>query len=233
MLVARARLARCTVLFAVIACGAACLYADDKPLAFPPLGSAHRIDGALFGVDFVHRTGQFRTSDTGELVDFTLPPYGAIRYLDAEADLRDVPLGTRFRFLMIQDDDGRFTRLVAMQDDFSADAAAAVTYRLDEAKLDAGTLIATKHNVEQKQDDLGKIELRVTPQTRVWKAEKPAELKDLTPGDELLYNVAAGTAEHPGVCTDIWVGVDTHKAATEAQKKRFIDGRAKPKTDKP
>lgn len=74
---------------------------------FPPLGSEHRIGGELVEADFVHRTGQFRTAGTGELVNFTLLPFGSILYLAAEADLRDVPLGTYFQFFLYQDEQVR------------------------------------------------------------------------------------------------------------------------------
>src|SRR5438309_1369281 len=67
---------------------------QPKPLEFPPHHSDHRVSGELVSADFIHRTGQFRMSKTGELLDFTMPAYGAINYLNAEADLRDVPLGT-------------------------------------------------------------------------------------------------------------------------------------------
>ena len=43
-----------------------------------------------------------------------MPPYGAINYLNAEADLRDVPLGTYFLFFLNQDAHGRFTRLATI-----------------------------------------------------------------------------------------------------------------------
>src|SRR6476661_1385229 len=84
---------------------------QPKTGEFPPHHSDRRISGELVAADFIHRTGQFRTSKTGELVEFTMPPYGAVNYLNAEADLRDVPLGTYFLFFLNQDEQGGFTRL--------------------------------------------------------------------------------------------------------------------------
>ena len=60
-----------------------------KPGEFPPLHSEHRVGGELVEADFIHRSGQFRAEGTGELVDFTLPPFGTVMYLNTEADLRD------------------------------------------------------------------------------------------------------------------------------------------------
>ena len=161
--------------------------------------------------DFVHRTGQFRTADTGELKDFALPPYGVVRQRNADADLRDVPLGASCRFFLHQDSQGGFTRLAVLQDRFSADAGDGVTYRLDEAKLAAGTLLTTRHAAA----DSGQTKLFVTDKTRVWKGGKPARLADLAVGDELLANLTGVTKADPGRCTDVWAGADSHKQATE------------------
>ncbi|MEO6785443.1 MAG: hypothetical protein ABI318_04855 [Chthoniobacteraceae bacterium] len=194
-----------------------------KPLEFPPHHSDRRISGELVSADFIHRTGQFRASRTGELMDFTMPPYGAINYLNAEAELRDVPLGTFFLFFLNQDAHGNFTRLATMQDQFTMDAGHSFSYRLDEAKLGEGKLLTTKHSIPKKQDDLGKKELLVNAETRVWRGDKQVKLEDLKPGDELLFNITGKTAESPGVCTDIWAGTETHTLATETQRKKFVE----------
>jgi hypothetical protein len=196
---------------------------QPKALEFPPHHSDRRISGELVSADFIHRTGQFRTSKTGELMDFTMPPYGAINYLNAEADLRDVPLGTFFLFFLNQDANGRFTRLATMQDQFTMDAGHSFSYRLDEVKLGEGKLLTTKHSIPKKLDDLGKKELIVTKETRVWKGDEQVKLEELKPGDELLYNLTGKTADNAGRCTDIWIGTDTHKLTTETQQKKFND----------
>lgn len=196
---------------------------QPKPLEFPPHHSDRRISGELVSADFIHRRGQFRTSKTGELVDFTMPPYAAIDYLNAEADLRDVPLGTFFLFFLNQDAQGGFTRLATMQDQFTMDAGHSFSYRLDEVKLSEGKLLTTKQSISKNQHDLGKKELLVNDETHVWKGEQQVKLADLAAGDELLYNLTGKTADSPGWCTDIWVGADTHKLATEQQRKKFVE----------
>ncbi len=195
---------------------------QPKPLEFPPHHSDHRVSGELVSLDFIHRTGQFRATKNGELMDFTMPPYGAINYLNAEADLRDVPLGTFFLFFLNQDARGQFTRLATMQDQFTMDAGHGFSYRLDEAKLSEGKLLTTKQSPAKNQPDLGKKELLVTEETRVWKGAERIKLADLKPGDELLYNLTAKTATSPGHCSDVWVGADTHKLATEEARKKFL-----------
>jgi hypothetical protein len=196
---------------------------QPNPLEFPPHHSDRRMSGELVSADFIHRTGQFRLSKTGELVDFTMPPYGAVNYLNAEADLRDVPLGTFFLFFLHQDKAGGFTRLATMQDQFTMDASHHFFYRLDEVKLDAGLLLTTKQSLPKNQPDLGKKELLVKDETRVWKGDRQVQLTDLAAGDELLFNLTGKTADHPGWCTDIWIDAETHQLATEQQAKRFAE----------
>lgn len=67
---------------------------------FPKFDAAHRIAGELTSVDFVHRTGQFR-DENGRCHDFTMPPYAIMRYRGAEADLREIPLGVKMTFVML------------------------------------------------------------------------------------------------------------------------------------
>ena len=194
-----------------------------KPPEFPPHHSDRRISGELVSADFIHRTGQFRAGKNGELMDFTMPPYGSVIYLNAEADLRDVPMGTFFLFFLNQDSHGNFTRLATMQDQFSMDAGHSFSYRLDEVKLSEGKLLTTKHSIPKKQDDLGKKELLVNAETRVWRADKLVKPDELKAGDELLFNLTGKTAESPGRCTDIWIGTATHTLATENQRKKFME----------
>ena len=196
---------------------------QSKPGEFPPHHSDHRVGGELVSADFIHRTGQFRTSQTGELVNFRMPPYGTVNYLNAEADLRDAPLGTFFLFFLNQDAHGGFTQLAAMLDQYTIDAGHGFSYRLDEIKLAEGKLLTTKHSVPKNQPDLGKKELLITDETRVWNGDKQVALSDLAIGDELLFNLTGKTAQSPGRLTDLWVGRGTHLRTTEQQRNRHAD----------
>ena len=83
---------------------AATLIAADEPFRpkfgeFPPLERAHSYRGELIFVDHPNRRGSIRVEGTGKFYrndphPFALLPYGIVRYHDAPADLRDVPLGT-------------------------------------------------------------------------------------------------------------------------------------------
>jgi len=89
---------------------------------FPPRDSGTPVRGELVSADFIHRSGQFRT-EKGELMDFTMPPYAVMKYRGVEADLREVPLGTKVTFLMLPDQNGQLTRLITIQDDQPTDEA--------------------------------------------------------------------------------------------------------------
>ncbi|MES2595947.1 MAG: hypothetical protein V4662_11455 [Verrucomicrobiota bacterium] len=84
-------------------------------LTFPKLADAQRIHGELVNVDFIRRGGQFRT-DKGELMDFTMPPYAIMKYRGSEADLREVPLGTKMDFLVFPGETDRPVNLITTDD---------------------------------------------------------------------------------------------------------------------
>ena len=186
---------------------------------FPPHHSDRRMGGELVEADYIHRAGRFRMGN-GELVDFTMPPFGTVYYLNAEADLRDVPLGTFFLFFLNQDEQGGFTRLATMQDEYSMLANHGFTWRLEELKLADGKLRVTKQKLAENKLDEGHNELLVDAQTRVWKGEQQIALDQLAVGDALLISLGASTPKGPRRCSDVYVGADTHQQVTEKQRKK-------------
>ena len=195
-----------------------------QPGQFPPMYSAHEVGGELVKVDDDQRGGQFRTDRTGELVTFTLPPFAAVLSRNAEADLADIPLGTRCLFSLHQDDKGAFTKASRITDEFTRSVAFRNLFRLD--AINDGKLLVAQQLPEMKDErdilfqppDLGRMELEVDEHTRVWKGDREVKLRDLAIGDKLLFNRAARTPTSQGRCTAIWAGLDTHKLATEQQR---------------
>lgn len=88
-------------LFGLASAGAA---GEDPPFRpepgkFPPLEKAHAYRGELVFVDHANRRGSLRVQGAGMFFrndphPFALLPYAVVRYHDAPADLRDIPLGT-------------------------------------------------------------------------------------------------------------------------------------------
>lgn len=201
-----------------------------KPGELPPIDSAHEVIGELLKINENGRSGRFRVDRSGEIVDFIMPPYGAVMYLDAETDLQDVPLGTRCRFALHQDERGAFTRAAVISDEFTSLANRRLTYRLDSVRLVEGAiLVATQHALVKDEKeamvrppDFGRATFAVDDRTRVWKGEKQGTQGDLSAGDVLLFNTTGRTTLSRGTCTDIWVGLETHKLATDRQRARHI-----------
>jgi hypothetical protein len=208
-----------------------------KPGAKPPPFSAHVICGELVKADAAARTGKFRTDRTGEIVDFALLPEGAVKFLNADATLADLPCGTRCRFHLFQDDKGAFTKAGFITDEFSHLASTVTTLRVLSLRLEDGEIdVASQipevkdYNGDMKRPpDIGWNQLRVNMDSRVWKGDKQVALTDLAMGDILLVNL---TGELPGVpsrCSDIWIGEDTHKAVTAARQKKKPAAPSRPK----
>jgi hypothetical protein len=189
---------------------------------FPPHHSDHRVGGELISADYIHRSGVMRRDGTGELMPFTMPPYSSVYYLNAEADLRDVPLGTYFQFFLNQDPHGDFTLLATMQDEYSMLANHGFSYRLNGLKLGEHKLEVVKQKGGDSPAEVGRNELLVDEHTRVWKGDARIALSDLAIGDVLLINLSGTGAQRPRRCTDLWVGAETHHQITEQQRKRHV-----------
>ena len=190
---------------------------------FPPFHTEHRTEGTLLAVDYVHRTGVLRDDGTGDLVDFSMPPFAGVRYLNAQADLRDIPLGINLSVFLHPDDSGAFTQVTWLCDDFTSMAARTATYHLDGSKVGEGMLIASLQYPGRHEIASGSQKLLVDARTRVWKDGKQITLGELVVGDALLVNRGARTAAGMGPCVDIWVGADTHQRATAGQRARQRD----------
>ena len=177
--------------------------------------------GELVEMDYIHRRGVFHALDgTGELVNFSLPPFGSVWSLNAEVELREAPLGTYYLFFFHQDETGAFTQVATMEDEYTMTANHGFVYRLDELKLAEGRIVVTKHSVANSQLDAPATEFLVDGQTRVWKGDQEVKLSDLAVGDELLANFTGSNPQHPRRCTDIWVGVETQQRVTAQLRKK-------------
>ena len=186
----------------------------------PPPFSEHIVCGSLV------KPGQFLAEGTGEVVDFTLLEKAKIRWLNKDAKLDDIPLGTRCRFSLYQDEKGAFTRASFVSDDFSHRAGNYVTLRVEAIRLADNRIevswllpeVKDYNGDMQRPQPIGHSVLRVTKDTRAWKLDKPIALADLAVGDLMLINT---TAELPGMtaeCTDLWIGEDTIKLVSTAKK---------------
>ncbi len=189
-----------------------------QPGVKPPPFSEHLVFGELVQADTTARTGQFRTDRTGEVVSFTLHEPAVLKHLGNDAKLDALPTGQRYRFHLFQDEQGRFTRVAAISDDFSHQAANHITYRILSAQPDALHLAWQLPEVKdyngdmQRPPDIGHSILRVAPDTRVWKDKSPLPLSELKPKDVLRFNQTAELPGKPARGADLWITTESAAA---------------------
>lgn len=194
----------------------------------PPPFSEHTVFGQLVQADAKTGSGQFITELTGETVNFTLNKHHTLKYLGIDPQFTQLPTGQRYRFHLYQDDKGAFTRVSFISDDFSFCTANAITARVtaiqgDQIHLAWQLPLVKDYNGDmQRAPDIAASIIRVNDTTRVWQADQQVKRADLKAGDALLFNRTAELPGKPSVCTDLWIGEETHKLVTERQRKPAV-----------
>ncbi|MDE2680316.1 MAG: hypothetical protein OSB29_03010 [Verrucomicrobiota bacterium] len=207
-----AALALSTALLTVFAC------ADEKPFRpktgkFPPIEKAHAYRGELVFVDHANRRGSIRVAGTGKFYrndphPFALLPYGIVRYHDATADLRDVPLGTVLHahgFLPPdpktssvpvlppdnKDKDAGHYRgtgifpaenhVLLLEDDPSHCKRNGLVWKLEEVNLkeNAGTIIASRQPSNGGKMKVEPETMTFDAATRIWRGRESIRVSDL------------------------------------------------------
>lgn len=208
---------------------------------FPPEGSAHYFSGELISVDHVNRRGTLRVDRTDAQrrshwdlpVDFSMLPYGAIRYHGAPAALRDIPIGTHLHGLFFLKSPGSagtrtifhnrksleadFTRAFQLEDDFSYYTRKQRAWRVDSLDMAEEKLTVTGISTTGNGADAKPTVFDVLPSTRVWKGNQIASLKDVAAGQVIQVNVTWATLYGPGRCTDIWIDEASRDLAAAQQ----------------
>lgn len=197
-----------------------------KPGEFAPWQSQHVVTGELLKVDAARRSGQFRADMTGALVDFTIPPFGAILYCNADAELADLPAGRRYQFYLYQDEKKSFTRAAVVMDEFTRLRDEKLTCRVENVDIKAGVIFLAYQLDALKDDrdhllqppDLGRAQFGIDSTTRVWKGNKPVTPADIAIGDALIVNISGSTGTSISRCTDIWDGPEAQKLAADERR---------------
>lgn len=188
------------------------------PGKFPPLEKAHFYRGELVFVDHANRRGSIRVQGNGMFFrndphPFAMLPYGLVRYHNAAADLRDIPLGTvmHVRAFLPPDPttsavpvlpvdnktkDANHNRgagilpaenhVILLEDEPSHCRREGLVWRLKEVEIKnhAGLIIAARL---PKQGESGKVEeekLTFDAATRVWRGKECLGVEDLVAGGE-------------------------------------------------
>jgi hypothetical protein len=155
----------------------------------PPMHSEHLMLGDLTALDPATGSGEFKTEGTGEPVKFTMLDTGsrtpALRYrtdsFEGRSRTAELPLGRRYRFLMYQDEQGVFNRCSQISDDYSNAAVNSLNYQIQRLDPESGECEVTWQALPvgnyQKDTEIpppyGRSVVRLTAETRVWKALDP------------------------------------------------------------
>jgi len=180
---------------------------------FPPLKKAHSYGGELVFVDHANRRGSIRVAGDGKFYrndphPFAMLPYGIVRYHDAPADLRDVPLGTVLHAHGFLPPDPKISsvpvypinnkdkdvghyrgtgifpaenHILLLEDEPSHCRRNGLVWKLRqiEIKNDTGRIIASR---EPKSGDGKNVEAQTMtfdPATRVWRGRERIRISDL------------------------------------------------------
>lgn len=204
---------------------------------FPPEGSAHAVSGELIKVDHLERRFQIRVdrNDSQDRGVWDLPldagmlPYGSIWYHGAPAALQDIPLGTHLHGLFYLADpndksplpdtsnnrktpEWEFRRCFRIEDEFSFHARQKQFWKIDSVDLATMKLTASLQG-----DGKPPKTFDLLSSTRVFKGQSLAGLKDLQPGQTVLFNLTWATLYGPGRITGIWLDDESRSLATASQ----------------
>lgn len=208
------------------------------PSQFPPEGSAHYFTGELIEVDHIRRAGMLRVSRTDAQrrshwdlpIDFRMLPYGSLAYHGAPAALKDIPIGTHLHgWFYLKDPDEEtpsifynrksiesdFTKAFRLEDDFSYYQNKRQLWRVEAVDLATMKLTLIQQPTADTQEV--KIQLDLTPATRVYLGRQNVTLKDIQPGQSILFNLTWATLYGAGRATDLWLDEESREIATARQ----------------
>ena len=178
---------------------------------FPPLEKAHSYRGELVFVDHANRRGSIRIQGEGKYFrnkphPFAMLPYGIIRYHNAPAQLRDIPIGTVLHARGFLPPDPKLSavpvlpinnrnktagysgkgtapaenHLILLEDEPSFCQREGKVWKLQEIELQnlAGKVVARRES--KTASDKGKEEtLTFDAATRIWREREKLQVADL------------------------------------------------------
>ena len=210
---------------------------------FPPDGSAHYFPGELIESDHLRRSFVVRNdrSDSQNRSHWDLPvyadmlPFGSIWYHGAPAALRDIPIGTHLHgWYYVRDPNDKtplpdgwnnrksyeaeFTRCLRLEDDFSYHKRHGRYWKIESVVPDDGKLTAV---LMQNDQPVGKPQtFDLTDATRIWQADRVADVTDLAAGQKVQFNITWATLYGPGRILELWADEQSRALASQQQAAR-------------
>jgi len=150
-----------------------------------PFDAMRRPWGELVSLDPVTRTGSFRNESTDEVMPFTILPYAELLHHATFGDVQDFRPGERLIFRLHPDESGKWVWLTYIQDEMNMMNGHKEFYFVDAVDPAAGKLTCTQANADKSYVRQQGIVIETAPDTRYWKAGKPAAFADIKVGDPL------------------------------------------------
>ncbi|MFM8890580.1 MAG: hypothetical protein ACKOTB_02970 [Planctomycetia bacterium] len=184
-----------------------------EPGTFPPVEKAHCYRGELTFVDHSNRRGSIRVQGSGMFFrndphPFALLPCGVVRYHDAPADLRDIPLGTVLHVKAFLPPDPKISavpvlpvanknvdanhnrgtgifpaenHVLLLEDEPSHCRREGKVWKLDELEIRnlAGTLVARREPTQAGEGKAPSETLTFDAATRIWRGRERLTVEEL------------------------------------------------------
>ena len=221
-----------------------------KPNEFPPIAQATFLSGELVVVDPINRRGGIRLdcgirdeqrAQSGPLHYFAMLPCGEIWLHGAPATLQDVPLGTHVQGYFFVPPAGEEATIAAPPKEFASlippqnhallleDDVSFYRRHGQSWKVIAVDTATSKLQIESVGKAAphalsGKQTVDYDIGTRVWKAGRPVEMREVKPGAtvQLNFGRAVNWRDHEFGLNDIWLDEESLKQMADLQNLRNI-----------
>lgn len=210
-----------------------------------PTKPGNYLAGELVTIDAINRRGGLRLDgdfnddryDKAQPHDFAMLPYGMIYYHGAQAELRDIPLGTHLHgsfYLPPKGEENtipptkgppqygsKFNHAILLEDDFSYFQRRGQAWEVVEANREKGRMKVAASGKSAGGDFEAEHTLWIDDATRVWKGKSSAEWTELAVGQVVQLNLTWSPEwrNRQFRASDVWIDEESRAVATEHQRR--------------
>jgi hypothetical protein len=221
----RSSIARCSP-SRVLAAGDAAASAAPAPvlkitpgkIIIPTDAGMRRIWGELVSVDLATRTGTFRKDGTDQLMSFTVMPYAELLHHATLGDLQDFRIGERAIFRLHENEKGEWVALSYIQDEMNMMNNHKEYFYVESIDARKGRLSCTWANADQSFIRQKDVLIETDPDTRYWKAGKPAAFADIAVGAKLRTKTHGIGTGNTRMCWEVFLDDESLIAFQTEQK---------------
>lgn len=220
----------------------------SKPGVFAPQETAKYISGELVVIDRINRRGGLRLDGdggnryhNGPLHYFALLPYAEVRFNDAPAELRDIPLGTHvhgyFQLPPVGEEQTipalpaeqrnyeiQQNHVLTLEDDFSYYQRRGQGWKVVSIDITKGKLNVEPVGQVVKYGIHEAYTFDIDSTARIWKERSLVDLDQVVAGQVVQFNLtwAIGSRDKEFGVADLWLDEASRQFATELQRRRHV-----------